>query len=164
VEFAGDFCYACSFRLGERCVLLGALTVALGLQPLKAGEDCQNADRSHYRVANPRLGLPSPVSLGNARVDVIRLFTAQRRSKVFEQLFTFGQVKSRFEQIIRVFSAAQPQLKARIQPISHPQKLAVFFQPLSDALPFSKQRLVRDTDGDLALRIGVRDQQAFFNE
>src|SRR6516225_6230901 len=86
-----------------------------------------------------RSGLPSPVSLGNARVDVIRLFTTQRRSKVLEQLFTFGQVKSRFEQIIRVFSAAQPQLKARIQPIAHPQKLAVFFQPLSDALPFSKQ-------------------------
>src|SRR6516225_8424832 len=159
VEFPGHFRYACSFRPGQRRVLLGSLTVALGLQPLKASNNCQNTDRGHDRVANPRSGLPAPVSLGNARVNVVSLFTAKRRSKVFEQLFTFGQVKSRFEQVIRLFSAAQPQLKARIQPIPHPQKLAVFFQPLFDTLPFSKQCFVCDAHGNLALRIRVRDQQ-----
>ena len=106
----------------------------------------------------------APISLSNARRYVIDLFSAQRRSKVFDQLFTFCQGKSRSQQVILLFSTTQPQLEAGIQAIPHPQKLAVLGQPLFDPSPFPEQRFVRHTHGNLSLRIGVRDQQAFFNE
>ena len=73
-------------------------------------------------------------------------------------------MESRFEQVILLFSAAYPELQARIQAVPHPQKLTVFGQPLFDPLPFPQQRFVRDAHGDLSLRIGVCDQQPFFNE
>ena len=73
-------------------------------------------------------------------------------------------MESRFEQVILLFSAAQPELQARIQAVPHPQKLAVLGQPIFDALPFPQQRFVRDAHGNLSLRIGVCDQQPFFNE
>ena len=110
VEFPGDFCFRCQRFLRVCFFSLGPLTVALGLEPLKASNDCQNADRGHHRITNSRLGLLSPVSFSNARVDVMSLFTAERRPKVFDELFTFGQVEPRFEQVILLFSAAQPEL------------------------------------------------------
>ena len=73
-------------------------------------------------------------------------------------------MKSRFEQVILLFSAAQPELQARIQAVPHPQELAVLGQPLFDPLPFPQQRFVRNTHGNLSLRVCVCDQQPFFNE
>ena len=110
------------------------------------------------------MGLFAPFSFRNARVDIVGLFPVERRPKVLDQLVTFGQGESRSEQIILLFSAAQPELKARIQTVSHPQELAVLGQPFFDALPFPEQRFVRDAHGNLSLRIGICDQQSFFNE
>src|SRR4029077_1011052 len=52
------------------------LTPALGPEPLKPGDNCENCDRCHYRITNSRLGLLSPFSLRNARIDVISLLPA----------------------------------------------------------------------------------------
>jgi hypothetical protein len=73
-------------------------------------------------------------------------------------------VESRFEQVILLFSAAQPKLQTRIQAVPHPKELAVLGQPLFDALPFPQQRFVRDAHGNFALWIGVCDQQPLLDE
>src|SRR5262249_917332 len=55
------------FRLKRlSCVL----TLALGSEPLKPGDNCENCDRCHYRITNSRLCLLSPPSLSNARIDI----------------------------------------------------------------------------------------------
>jgi hypothetical protein len=140
------------------------LTLPLSPEPLKPRDDREHSDCCHHHITDPLAGLFPPVSLSDARGDVISLFPAKRRSKVFDQLFTFRQRESRSEQVILLFSAAQPELQARIEAVPHPQELAILGQPLFDPLPFPQQRFVRNTHSNLSLRVGVRDQQPFFDE
>ena len=91
-------------------------------------------------------------------MDIIGLVSAQRRSKVFDQLFTFCQGKSRSQQVILLFSTTQPELEAGIHAVTHPQELAVLGEPVLDPLPFAQQRFVRDTYGNFSLWADICDQ------
>jgi len=84
LQLRGDLCFRFK-RLGRRFEGLGcALTLMLSLESLKAGADRENADRRHHRVTNALMGLFAPFLLRHARLDVISLFSAKRRSKVFD--------------------------------------------------------------------------------
>ena len=70
MQLRGELCFSFQ-RLG--C----ALPLPLRPEPLKPSDDRKNGDRCHDRITNPLLGLFAPVSLSDARGDVIALFPAK---------------------------------------------------------------------------------------
>jgi hypothetical protein len=70
LQLRGDLCFR--------------FTLALGPQPLKPGDYRENADCGHHRVTNALMGPFASFLLRDARLDVISLFSAKRRSKVFD--------------------------------------------------------------------------------